>query len=135
MKKISYLLGLYFWSTSVVFSVPAAPHLMTFEQPDGTSFQGHLRGDEYFSWIETEGDRLIVVEDRSTGYFEFATIQPDASGKSRLAPSGLRVSSDPSSRSARAARVETISREQLGELWKAARQEKLKPILIVPASE
>ena len=37
-----------------LFAVPAAPFLITFAQPDGSTFQAHLKGDEYFSWIETE---------------------------------------------------------------------------------
>ena len=35
-------------------AVPAAPFLITFAQPDGSTFQAHLKGDEHFSWIETE---------------------------------------------------------------------------------
>ena len=51
MKLIS-LITLILLSFSVkLLAVPAAPFLITFAQPDGSTFQAHLKGDEYFSWI------------------------------------------------------------------------------------
>ncbi len=64
-----------------LFAVPAAPFLITFAQPDGSTFQAHLKGDEYFSWIETE-NKMILVKSKTSGYFEFAVIKRDE--KNRL---------------------------------------------------
>ena len=46
--------------TKGLLAIPAAPHLMIFKQPDGSKFQGFLKGDEYFSWIQTENKEVIV---------------------------------------------------------------------------
>ena len=51
-----------------LLAVPAAPFLITFAQPDGSTFQAHLKGDEYFSWIETE-NKMILVKSKTSGYF------------------------------------------------------------------
>ena len=37
-----------------LLAVPAAPFLITFAQPDGSTFQAHLKGDEYFSWTNSD---------------------------------------------------------------------------------
>ena len=51
-----------------LLAVPAAPFLITFAQPDGSTFQAHLRGDEYFSWIET-GKKMVLVKSKTSGFF------------------------------------------------------------------
>ena len=53
-----------------LLAVPAAPFLITFAQPDGSTFQAHLKGDEYFSWIETE-NKMIIVKNKTIIYFNF----------------------------------------------------------------
>ena len=60
MKKICLIISILTGFSTSLVAVPATPFLITFEQPDGTRFQAHLRGDEYFSWIETE-NKLIIV--------------------------------------------------------------------------
>ena len=64
-----------------LMAVPAAPFLITFAQPDGSTFQAHLKGDEYFSWIETE-NKQVLVQSKASGYFEFALLKRD--DKNRL---------------------------------------------------
>jgi len=61
MKKICLIILVLTGLTTPLMAVPATPFLITFEQPDGSRFQAHLRGDEYFSWIETE-NKLIIVK-------------------------------------------------------------------------
>ncbi len=43
-------------------AVPASPALVEFTQPDGSTFRGRARGDEFFHWVETE-DGCPVVRD------------------------------------------------------------------------
>ena len=60
MKLIGLIVLLLMGFAVKLLSVPAAPFLITFAQPDGSTFQAHLKGDEYFSWIETENKMILV---------------------------------------------------------------------------
>ena len=40
-------------------------------QPDGAKFILHLRGDEFFSWNETE-DGYAVIKDEADGFWKYA---------------------------------------------------------------
>ncbi len=57
-------------------------------QPDGNIFRLHLRGDEYFSWHETE-DGYAVLMSPADGYWEYA--RPDPARAAFLAIPGARV--------------------------------------------
>ena len=76
--------------TKGLLAAPAAPHLMTFEQPDGSIFQGYLKGDEYFSWIETK-NKEVIVKNKFSGFYEFGMLGKDSEGLTELRPSGVRV--------------------------------------------
>ena len=56
--------------TKGLLAAPAAPHLMIFKQPDGSKFQGFLKGDEYFSWIETE-NKEVIVKNKFSGFVRY----------------------------------------------------------------
>ena len=60
MKLISFTAIMLAGFAVKLLAVPAAPFLITFAQPDDSTFQAHLKGDEYFSWIETEKKMVIV---------------------------------------------------------------------------
>ena len=59
-----------------LWAVPAVPFLITFAQPDGSTFKANLRGDEHFSWIESK-NKQIIIKNKTTGYFEFALLKLD----------------------------------------------------------
>ena len=89
--KLNILIALMLAGFAVkLLAVPAAPFLITFAQPDGSTFQAHLKGDEYFSWIETE-NKKILVKSKTSGYFEFALIKRDEKNRLILFPSGVPV--------------------------------------------
>jgi len=52
-------------------AVPAFPEPTEAVQPDGTRFQLHLRGDEYFSWHETS-EGYVIVTDRDDNFWKYA---------------------------------------------------------------
>ena len=85
-----------------LMAVPAAPFLITFAQPDGSTFQAHLKGDEYFSWIEIE-NKQVLVQSKASGYCEFALLKRDDKNRLELVPSGIPVISQ----SRRLSEVET----------------------------
>ena len=113
-----------------LMAVPAAPFLITFAQPDGSTFQAHLRGDEYFSWIETE-NKQVLVQSKVSGYFEFALLKRNEKNRLELAPSGTRYVEGAKSALRSESNPPNISREQLGKIWQS-RIEVKKNIKLLP---
>ncbi|HPA20793.1 MAG TPA: M6 family metalloprotease domain-containing protein [Verrucomicrobiae bacterium] len=68
-------LGLATWwglgSAQQALAVPANPEAWEVRQPDGVTFRMRLRGDEFFSWHETE-DGYAIIKDPTDGYWKFA---------------------------------------------------------------
>ena len=56
-----------------IFAVPALPRLLKITQPNGAEFKAYLRGDEYFSWWESEKG-TVLFRNLESGYFEYAKI-------------------------------------------------------------
>ena len=116
-----------------LLAVPAAPFLITFAQPDGSTFQAHLKGDEYFSWIETE-NKMILVKSKTSGFFEFAVIKRDEKNRLILFPSGVPVIKSGHSALRTDHDIPQITREQLGKIWQSRIDER-RNMELVPASE
>ena len=116
-----------------LLAVPAAPFLITFAQPDGSTFQAHLKGDEYFSWIETE-NKMVLVKSKTSGYFEFALIKRDEKNRLILFPSGVPVIKRGNSALRSDHNIPKITPEQLGGIWQSIINER-KNIELVPANE
>jgi len=116
-----------------LLAVPAAPFLITFAQPDGSTFQAHLKGDEYFSWIETE-NKMILIKNNTSGYFEFAVIKRDKKNRLILFPSGVPVIKSGHSVLRYDHNIPQITREQLGKIWQSRIDER-RNVELVPANE
>ena len=95
-----------------LLAVPAVPFLITFAQPDGSTFKAHLRGDEHFSWIESK-NKQIIIKNKTTGYFEFALLKLDINNNFELAPSGIAVIKLGESNLRSVSNIPKISRRQL----------------------
>ena len=132
MKLISMTIGLLACFAMNLMAVPAAPFLITFAQPDGSTFQAHLRGDEHFSWIETE-NKQVLVQSKASGYFEFALLKRDDKNRLELAPSGTRYVEGSKSALRSESNRPNISREQLGKIWQS-RIEAKRNIKLLPTS-
>ena len=115
-----------------LFAVPAAPFLITFAQPDGSTFQAHLKGDEYFSWIETE-NKMILVKSKTSGFFEFALIKRDGNNRLILFPSGVPAIKSGHSALRTDHNIPQITREQLGKIWQSRIDER-RNLELVPAN-
>ena len=131
MKRISLTIALLNCFALNLMAVPAAPFLITFAQPDGSTFQAHLRGDEHFSWIETE-NKQVLVKSKASGYFEFAMLKRDDKNRLELVPSGIPVIKRGQTSLRSNTNLPYISREQLGKIWQSRIAEKRK-IQLVPA--
>ena len=116
-----------------LLAVPAAPFLITFAQPDGSTFQAHLKGDEYFNWIETE-NKMVLVKSKTSGYFEFAVIKRDEKNRLILFPSGVTVIERGHTALRTDHNIPKITREQLGKIWQSRIDER-RNIELVPANE
>ena len=132
--KLNILIALILTGFAVkLLAVPAAPFLITFAQPDGSTFQAHLKGDEYFSWIETK-NKMILVKSKTSGYFEFAVIKRDEKNRLILFPSGVPVIKRGHSALKTDHNIPQITREQLGKIWQN-RIDARKNIELAPANE
>ena len=132
MKLISMTIGLLACFAMNLMAVPAAPFLITFAQPDGSTFQAHLKGDEYFNWIETE-NKQVLVQSKASGYFEFALLKRDDKNRLVLSPSGTRYVEGAKSALRSESNPPNISREQLGKIWQS-RIEAKRNIKLLPPS-
>jgi len=132
MKLISLTFAMLTGFALNLMAVPAAPFLITFAQPDGSTFQAHLKGDEYFSWIETE-NKLVLVQSKASGYFEFALLKRDDKNRLVLAPSGTRYVEGAKSALRSESNPPNISRKQLGKIWQS-RIEARRNIKLLPPS-
>jgi len=79
-----------FVHVSISLAVPASPHSIEILQPDGSKFKAKIHGDEFQKWTEAEGSGHTVLQNRDSGYWEYAEKQPDGI----LRHSGVKV--DPS---------------------------------------
>ena len=131
MKRISLTIALLTGFAMNLMAVPAAPFLITFAQPDGSTFQAHLRGDEYFSWIETE-NKQVLVQSKASGYFEFALLKRDDKNRLELVPSGIPVIKHGQSALRSDTELRNITREQLGKIWQSKIAAK-RNIKVIPA--
>ncbi len=132
MKLINLVLMILVSFTVKLFAVPAAPFLITFAQPDGSTFQAHLKGDEYFNWIETD-NKMIIVKSKKSGFFEFALIKRDEKNRLILYPSGVSVIEYGHSSLKTPYNIPKISPEQLGQIWQNKIDEK-RNIELLPAN-
>ena len=131
MKRISLTISILACFAMNLMAVPAAPFLITFAQPDGSTFQAHLRGDEHFSWIEAE-NKQVLVKSKASGYFEFALLKRDDKNHLELVPSGILVIKRGQSALRSDTDLPNISREQLGKIWQSKIAAK-RNIKLIPA--
>ena len=123
MKLISLTIVLLSGFAMSLMAVPAAPYLITFAQPDGSTFQAHLKGDENFSWIETR-NKQVLVKSKSSGFFEFALIEENEDKHLNLVPSGIAVIKRGQSALRSVTGIPNVTREQLGKIWQSKIAEK-----------
>jgi len=133
MKIICLIISILTGLSTLLVAVPATPFLITFEQPDGSIFHAYLKGDEYFSWIESE-NKLIIIKNEASRFFEFAVVKRDEENRLKLVPSGVSVIQSDQSAPKAPANISKISRDQLSEIWKSKIAER-RSLKIMPAKK
>ena len=113
------------WLSSVayIYAVPAMPNLMGITQPNGAKFKAYLRGDEYFSWCESEKG-VVLFRNLESGYFEYAKISM-IDEKEELVPTGIIFVSreEPSFSNSR---ISKLTKLNLGKIWMEKREQARK---------
>ena len=113
------------WMSSVAYisAVPALPNLMGIIQPNGAKFKAYLRGDEYFSWWESEKG-VVLFRNLESGYFEYAKISM-IDEKEELVPTGIIFVSreEPSFSNSR---ISKLTKLNLGKIWMEKREQARK---------
>ena len=73
VKNLFIALNMCFAGFGFIYAAPALPSLLEITQPNGAKFKAYLRGDEYFSWWESEKG-TVLFRHLESGYFEYAKI-------------------------------------------------------------
>ena len=96
---------------------------MGITQPNGTKFKAYLRGDEYFSWWESEKG-VVLFRNLESGYFEYAKISM-IDEKEELVPTGIIFVSreEPSFSNSR---ISKLTKLNLGKIWIEKREQARK---------
>ena len=66
-------MNIFLTSFGEIFAAPALHSLFEITQPNGAKIRAYLRGDEYFSWWESERG-TVLFRNLDSGYFEHAKI-------------------------------------------------------------
>lgn len=77
MKILLTLITTLFIMNSVLFAGPPRGGVITFTQPDGTTFKGLLKGTSSFNWIESNGE--IIKYSKDDKFYHIATFDTNNS--------------------------------------------------------
>ena len=123
IKNLFIAMTVCFAGFGDIFAAPAMPSLMEITQPNGAKFKAYLRGDEYFSWWESEKGTLLFRNLKS-GYFEYAKISM-IDDKEKLVSTGIIfVAGEETSISS--SRFSNMTKLNLSKIWMQKREEARK---------
>jgi len=106
-----------------IFGVPALPSLLEITQPNGAKFKAYLRGDEYFSWWESEKG-TVLFRNLKSGYFEYAKISL-TEDKGKLVSTGVIFPAGEET-SIPSARISSMTKLNLTKIWRQKREDARK---------
>ncbi len=127
MKIFIKYLTLLLLLTSLLSSAPSRGGVLTFAQPDGTTFKGILRGSSTFNWIESKG-KIVMINEKD-GFFYNASFtkegeltptqqKPESSSKSDINFSQKATQYKKKSEH----KIDEVSSEKLQKLYKKSRK-------------
>ena len=124
------IIKIFFIATTMCFAgfghilgAPALPSLLKITQPNGAKFKAYLRGDEFFSWWESEKG-TVLFRNLESGYFEYAKFSM-IEKKVKLVSAGvIFVAAGESSFSN--ARFSNKTKFNLGKIWRQKRDDARK---------
>ena len=108
---------IWFASIELIVSAPAMIDEIEFSQSDGSSFTGHLRGDEYMHWEENKnGD--ILVYNKETKNYDYAIIKK-VDNKDILVASGTPYKNQ--NFTSRSRQIPKITKTTIQKMWREKR--------------
>ena len=125
IRNLFISITIWLCSVAYISAVPALPNLMGITQPNGAKFKAYLRGDEYFSWWESEKG-LALHRNLKSGYFEYAKISI-IDQKEELVTTGVIFISGEEP-AIPIARISKQMKMNLGKIWKGKREQARKKI-------
>ena len=97
-----------------IYAAPALPSLLEITQPNGAKFKAYLRGDEYFSWWESEKG-TVLFRNLESGYFDYAKISMIDDKENLVSTGVIFVAGEKTSISS--SRILKIRKLNLGKIW------------------
>ena len=123
IKNFFIAMTMCFTGFGDISAAPALPSLLEITQPNGAKFKAYLRGDEYFSWWESEKG-TVLFRNLKSGYFEYAKISM-IDDKEKLVSTGvIFVAAEETSVSS--ARFSKMTKFNLGKIWRQKREDARK---------
>ena len=123
IKNFFIALTVCFAGFGDIFAAPALPSLLEITQPNGAKFKAYLRGDEYFSWWESEKG-TVLFRNLESGYFEFAKIAV-IDNEEKLVSTGV-IFVEREETSVTSARFTKMTKLNLGKMWRQKREDARK---------
>ena len=123
IKNLLISMTMCFAGFGYIFAVPALPSLLEITQPNGAKFKAYLRGDEYFSWWESEKG-TVLFRNLKSGYFEYAKISM-IDDKEKLVSTGIIFAAGEET-SVSNARFSKMTKHHLGNIWRQKREDARK---------
>ena len=123
IKNLFIAMTVCFAGFGDIFAAPAMPSLLEITQPNGAKFKAYLRGDEYFSWWESEKG-TVLFRNLKSGYFEYAKISM-IDDKEKLLTTGVIFAAGEDT-SVSSARFTKMTKLNLGKIWRQNREDTRK---------
>ena len=126
IKNLFIAMTMCFAGFGFTYAAPALPSLLEITQPNGAKFKAYLRGDEYFSWWESEKG-TVLFRNLESGYFDFAKISM-IDDKEKLVTTGV-IFVEREETSDSSARFSKMTKHNLGKIWMQKREDARKRLL------
>lgn len=109
---------------AVLFAAPALQKETDFRQDDGSTFKGHLKGDEWFNWVQTDDGYVVQYNEESKNY-EYMVVESE-NNLTKLKFSNIKVTTPLHGAPPRKLpeHIRKISPGELGKIWKHKRKQR-----------
>ena len=123
IRNLFIAITMCFTGFADILAAPALPNLLEITQPNGAKFKAYLRGDEYFSWWESEKG-TVLFRNLESGYFDFAKISMIDDKEILVSTGVIFVEREETSDSS--ARFTKMTKHNLGKIWRQKREDARK---------